>query len=356
MKKNNFLVVAALLFSFCCYGQLLPPTNYQVKVSYDVEKKVYYTASNEADITDFSSIDLVKMEPRKEQDHIEKYLEPDGNTSVFITHLSTENIYPSWMLEPTSTVINQNGIYKYDANGQLMKTVEHDALYRVLYKIQRLHFSPERFGRNTPLQNLSEAEVFQLESDGNTVVVGADGFTTITKLLGINEFTTPNTIMELRYQPGGNSMEKITRVNGEITRREVESYQLNEDEDYVIARREIHTNKTTSSGVCFKRISVEVFKNYKIEQSIKSLKVDLPSAGLIDVKLRVTPNPFKNNMVAHLPTSFPINGTLTVNNLFGQEIERRLIDNSKDVQVQVNTADWPSGTYIILLSLVVLQM
>jgi hypothetical protein len=342
--------------TFFSYGQnsinYELPQDYQALVTYEVEKSTSFSLPDGTNMQDLPSSDVLQLIPKVERNQVSEYLLADGSVTKVITHLDSENLYPNWFKPSAVTVIDKAKVSKFDENGELVLEMEHEPLYRLMYKLSTINIVPENFGLIEKPTYLSNSEIATIENSGSTVASDAEGTITITKPLTPSQLTAPNTELQIRYHPESDFIEQQRIENGEVKRKSYQFNGYNYDNDYIINKKITLTNETTASGHCYEKIELEQFNKYQIKRWLgERSKSDNTMRKAANQFIEITPNPFNNQLIINLDATkyeFKTTGSLRVVDLVGRAVYQTTLDANTPKRQIVETTTWPAGAYLVI--------
>lgn len=127
--KSKFLIkiagIGILVISYSALIAQVPSEVWERTVSYDKKTKMLYQFADEVSIQEIPSTEMIMMNPSERIEHHNEYY----STSLKYFHETSivkDTDYPSWMEVPAKRIVNLEGIFLYDLEGELIKYQPYD--------------------------------------------------------------------------------------------------------------------------------------------------------------------------------------------------------------------------------------
>lgn len=344
LTKISFFFILLLItsYSYC-----------QKKISYVVSKETHFEISNNADLKNVTSQDLILMKPEKEKYIITREIRGKKITEVkeYINYNKTE----SWIPDIKKMVIDNNGTKIYNSNGDLIferkhlneikialkqKALNKEGLneYYEIPDLNKLKNDPKLGGtkiKENSKSNITIKRGVKREVDDSLIELGDTeeielddlNLTIKTKIKNSKNHEIESEDIYLKKLPKEKykSLKTFERLKKEHPKYS-DIYKVN----YILYENYLIDDK-------------EVFKNKKARKSIFEYQIE----ELDETKFKVYPNPAGDQITLHFSSKLKLK-ELEITNSSGLKFPIKIIKQSED-QINLDVSNLLPGIYIISL-------
>lgn len=124
-----FMIFLLLALSMQEYvqAQLTIPAGFQTKYSYDEVTESFYIVN---DSSLLKPLDKLKLKHELQIKKVDKYLQPDGSRAVVYEFIAGNQADYNWLTPVKFIKIDQEGVFAFDQNQQLLKQLPHSSYYQ----------------------------------------------------------------------------------------------------------------------------------------------------------------------------------------------------------------------------------
>ena len=323
IKNLSLLTLGLMVYSASLYSQGIELTDYEQKLSYTEFETDYYLI-DQKDIADVSLRDKVKFKEIKFEREYEKYLDANDERTTIIKHITSENIYEDWMIEPEVVRIDKNGVALLTFDGKELNRIEHTPIYlKMVPEVENGLFP--RF--EVPGPN----HLMQMKEAGFDVLDLGDGFIQITNQSVQNIFNEDKLYIERN---------KLNEDGEVMYSLKTEFMQLPSGA-YVLQKVRESKIETLDNNVRAEHVFLRLYSDYQFEDRNAIAPVQMQNESFTihltnDQSLAILDyTPFSKNPVS----------SITIYSTTGRLVKAYSIENSG--KNQINISDLSPGVYII---------
>ncbi len=341
-KRGKFTLLFILLSPLCLvsfyYENSEPPTECQQSLSYDMEEFRFYVIQDQSELQNLTELDKVKLKRTRLNRHFEICTDMAGEVTTEITVLNPEEVYEEWMTKTTKTVVNKDKVSMYNANGELVFQRDRSDTSKVFYNATKTAINEHGLGIVPLFQPLSSSDIYELESQGYSIVQQSE-LTIISKENTSIYYNTGNLLFEIRELE-----------NGETIKTTVNKYKHDEWGQIVpdfFARK---TKETLYSGVCVEQVLIRKYSNYVNSARIGERSLNDNQAVTDGSKIfSVFPNPSTAQLYVQIPGMLDQtpNASVKVIDAYGM-VKLTLLNQQPGIVSQISLKELDPGVYFIM--------
>lgn len=347
-KKRSFLKPPVILGVFSVFfstlllafspGPLATPPS-ATTISYDVLLENYYLLPDGLNPGSLSATELLKLQQSKLSFHVNRTMQAGFGANTEIT-FGANSMLESWMPPIHKAVINQNGLFAYDGNGQLITEEAHSPeAQAIIQLLANTDFALT--GHGPSFDPVTSSAINSMMSAGATVTSESNGAVLVV-----------NGDRAMRYDPVNYTIERKQFANGALLAQVRNEYLPVAGGSYTILKKSLERIPTqTKSGFCVDNIKAVSYSNYRINGRDPLLRPAVGAPGqssLESEKITLYPNPVKDQLQVVLPTGFADDQPtqLLILDLTGS-IVMKLQRHTKSLTTRLNIENLPAGVYFL---------
>jgi hypothetical protein len=323
IKHTSLLTFGLLLCVVTVSSQGLQVPDYEEKLTYTEFETDYYVL-DQKDLDKVSLADKVKFKEIKYEREYEKYLNDLNHRTTIIRHISSENIYEDWMIEPEIVLIDKDGVALLSSDGRELNRIEHTPVY--------LKMLPEHENGLFPRYEVPNAQQLrQMKEAGFEVVDLGDGFIQITNQSVQNIFNEEKLYIERN---------KLNQ-DGEVMYSLKTEFMRLPDGALVIQKIRESKVVTLNNNIRAEHVYLRLYSNYEFED-----KNVIVSSETSKEELNIHLNSDHSQVVLdYEPLSKNVTSYYTIYSTNGRLMKAYSIENSGINQIDIS--DLIPGVYII---------